>query len=424
MKFKHTFDTEDGSVNATLFKTVMIQERNKYVKNVIDDLMKHQYTYLQARSILLNVYPEALDYCISSDALEPDNASVASIRSTGSSVWTVIGSTVSSLWRNDQAVMEQLRVDNTFLSRLASTGIWFLKTAAETLIYETQGVATIPGMAEEPPVFAERQTDEQRKAVRHAVHAVSVFDRWVSTVTSQAVFEMMRATDATLNHDHVVHCVDRVKQFCRLTSQIKPLNDGTLLYVVNPDTVTGLIDTLRTIHNEEGARVFNGCLSSILELQMMMVNESKRQELLRVNSSPDNQAMLQAGSDMVQEMGGHRQEAAIDDDDDVRERNIEMQIIALDASIPPSVVIESVVAGGGGGGGAAGGAGNQFNASQELGSQDPGMPVADEQGGGRSRSRKRSASKRTRRKAKQSSKKLNRKTRRYVRRRRSTRRKN
>jgi hypothetical protein len=396
----------------------MVEERNTYVKLVIDGLMSDgQTSYLQARAILINVYPGALDFCISTEALVRSGVSVASDRSTASSAWTIRGSSAHSIWQLNQEVLEQAKVDNTFLSRIASSGIWFLKTAAETLMYGTQGVATLPGMPEAPPAFQKTQSPEQQLAVSRAVHAVQVFDKWVETVESDAVFRMMQATEfmetvsSTLTKEHVDHCVGRVKDFCRLTSKIEPLDDGTLLYVVNPDTVTGLQDAFKDINTELGAKVFNGCLSAILEFQRMIIHESNRQ------------AAAAAGVDMVGVLGGPRQNAGSEE----QQLNLERDIVALNALIPPAAVIAQVanpaLAAGGGGGGVAG----SFNLSQDLGDQDPGMfpnVDVDEQGGGRSRSRKRSASKRTRRKAKQPSKKLERKSRRYVRRRRSTRRKN
>jgi hypothetical protein len=440
VKFGHTFSAFDGSVDKTEFKTVMVQERNAYVKRVVDSLMRNRsLSYSQAREMLLDVFPYALDFCISSDAVE-GSSSVASARSTGSSLWTVLGSTASSLYRANQAAMHQAHEDNTIASRITSSLVWLLKKGGETILYKgTLGVATAFG-ADEPAVFTKKPNREQEAALHSAVHAVTVFDEWVNTVKSDEVFEMMSKSEilktlgGTLTKEHVNNGVDRVKLFCRLKSDIKVLNDGRLLYLVNPETVTGLKDILRTMEKPIfEAEVLNGCVSAILELQMLMERE---EQIAR--KVPDDAAQ--------------------------RSRVEDAQLV-LNSCIPPAVVIESVINNPEAVGEVEpsdsfeyrdrvegeldqelnqGGDAAAHDDMSEQGGDAAAHPAADdmpEQGGddaaahpadddmseqraGRSRSRKRSASKRTRRKAKKPSKKLKRKSRRYVRRRRSTRRKN
>jgi hypothetical protein len=453
VKFGHTFSVFDGSIDKTEFKTVMVQERNTYVKKIIDSLMASGRNYLDARRILLDVFPSALDFSIRAHNIERDDASV---RSTGSSTWTMIGSTDSSRYRADQAVQEQVYVDNTVLSRITSTGIWFLKTAAETLLNGTQGVATLPGM-NEPPVFARPHTHAQQRAMAHAIHAVAVFDQWVETVTSQAVFDMMvhsermNVQDTTLTFEHVANGVQRVKDFCRLTSTIRVIQGDRLLYVVNPDTVTGLKDMIRVMNMVNPlleAEVFNGCLSAILELEMMItaaaaaevaqaagqpaaaaaaaasarpvpmkiMNDSRNREMIEVGRSMVGQMVAPSSCGSVSSRGSVSRRGSAQNVNQAQE-NREIVSIAVNNSIPPAVVIDSAVNSPEGGGGsaaasAAASAAGSAEVDDSLNLRDAVMeePLDSDrcQGnlnaeqnagldGGRSRSRKRSASKRTRR---------------------------
>jgi hypothetical protein len=429
VKFGHTFSSFDGSIDKTEFKTVMVQERNTYVKKIIDSLMATGRNYLDARRILLDVFPFALDFSIRAHNIERDDASV---RSTGSSTWTMIGSTDSSRYRADQAVQEQAYVDNTVLSRITSTGIWFLKTAAETLLNGTQGVATLPGM-NEPPVFARPHTHAQQRAMAHAIHAVAVFDQWVETVTSDAVFDMMvhsermNVQDTTLTREHVANGVQRVKDFCRLTSTIRVIQGDRLLYVVNPDTVTGLKDMIRVMNMENPlleAEVFNGCLSAILELEMMITAAAAagqpaaaaaaaRPLPMKITNDRGNQKMIEVGGRMVEQMVALSSRGSAQNVDQAQE-NREIVSIAVSNSIPPAAVIDSAVnspeaaaaAAGSAAEAAAEAADDSLNLRDAVmeesldsdasqcnlnAGQDAGLD------GGRSRSRKRSASKRTRR---------------------------
>ena len=435
VKFGHTFSAFDGSIDKTEFKTVMVQERNAYVKKIIDSLMATGRNYLEARRILLDVFPSALDFSIRAHNIERDDASA---RSTGSSTWTMIGSTDSSRYRADQAVQEQAYVDNTVLSRITSTGIWFLKTAAETLLNGTQGVATLPGM-NEPPVFARPHTHAQQRAMAHAIHAVKVFDQWVETVTSDAVFDMMvhsertKVQGTTLTHKHVVNGVQRVKDFCRLTTAIRVIQDDRLLYVVNPDTVTGLKDMIRVMKNPLEAEVFNGCLSAILELEMMItaaaaaavaeaagqpeaaaaVAASARPLPTEIMTDPRNREMIEVGGRMIEQMVAPSSRGSVSRRGSAQnvnqaQENREIVSIAVSNSIPPAVVIDSAVNSPEGGGGGSAAADDSLNLREEVmeetisdasqvnldAEQDA---EQDAEHGGRSRSRKRSASKRTRR---------------------------
>jgi len=439
MKYSKTFSMLDGSIDKSEFKIVFIQERNKYVSEIMNALTQRGLTYVEAKQILKDVYPQAFEFAIESTDFQDDGMSV---RSNHSSVWTVRGSTASSMWRADQHVQGQQLEESTVFNWFLRTATHLLTTCSEALMYGTMGVATLPG-AYEPPIFGSRPTAAQRRALSCATHAVTVFDEWINSLNTV----QLQAARVGVNEASFRNSLERIKTFYRLKCETKILPNGDIVYVMDAGNITGLKDTIRSLTEEDSK-----CLSAILEY-------SKEEEAMNNMQHISEEAAARAiagaaaaaplppvGAAVVSQPlpGGAAGAAAVSQPlpAEVVDEVNESSQIALANIIPPAQILEAIVQE------EAPGPDSleeryqvEQDISRELDNVDQGGVAADVnqdagpdqgaaavgQGNGRQgagRSRKRSASKRTRRKAKQSSKKLKRKSRRYVRHRRSTRRKN
>ena len=420
MKYSHTFSM-DGSIDKSEFKIVFIQERNKYVSEIMKVLIdRERLTYEEAKNVLRDVYPQAFEFSIQQVDLDDGG----SVRSSGSSVLTVIGSTASSRWRADQAVQGQQLAESTVFNWFLRKATHVLTTCSETILYGTTGVATLPG-AYEPPIFGRNPTPSQLQAISRATHAVTVFDKWINTLQSdQFMASMVGGTTAA----GLGRSLERIKLFYRLKCETKVLDSGDIVYVMDAENVTSLQNTIRSLQQVDQAetQTLSNCLSAILQYsrdptqQQVMINLSQQEAA----SAAGGRAAVGLPAVSGAAAGGEGVVGLPAARDELQESSQ----IALANIIPPVQILEAIVEPG-----AAAGEDSipeerevvEQQLEEVIRAQDALKgQAADNAGQDGGRSRKRSASKRTRRKGKQPSKKLKRKSRRYVRRRRSTRRKN
>jgi hypothetical protein len=389
MKYKNTFSMIDGSIDRSEFKIVLIQERNKYVSEIMKVLMDSRgISYVDAKAILQNVYPRAFDFAI--QAIDFDDR--MSERSRGSSVWTTQGSTASSMWRAHQAVQGQQQVESTVFNWFLRKATYVLTTCSETLMHGTMGVATLPG-AYEPPIFGRQPSPAQFRALSCATHAVTVFDKWMETLQSAELIARMPSMEPVA----FGRSLERIKMFYRLKCETKILENGDIVYVMDAKNVTGLRDTLRAIEEAD-----DKCLSAILQHSQ---DPAQQEDMLRISALEVQAAAV----------------APLAAEPEVNESSN----IALANIIPPAQILEAIaVDKAAGGAAAAAGGDDSMGLQEQVIRQADEMSDSDEQGGieqkrGGSRSRKRSASKRTRRKGvakKEKSKKNKRQSRRKARR--------
>jgi hypothetical protein len=419
MKYSHTFSM-DGSIDKSEFKIVFIQERNKYVSEIMKVLIdRERLTYEEAKNVLRDVYPQAFEFSIQEVDLDD-----GSVQSSGSSVLTVIGSTASSRWRADQAVQGQQLAESTVFNWFLRKATHVLTTCSETILYGTTGVATLPG-AYEPPIFGRNPTPSQLQAISRATHAVTVFDKWINTLQSdQFVASMVSGTTVT----GLRRSLERIKLFYRLKCETKVLDSGDIVYVMDAENVTSLQNTIRSLQQVDQAetQTLSNCLSAILQYsrdptqQQVMINLSQQEAA----SAAGERAAVGLPAVSGAAAGGEGVVGLPAARDELQESSQ----IALANIIPPVQILEAIVE--------PGAATGEDSPPEERAVVEQHLEdvireqdalkgqAADNAGQGGGRSRKRSASKRTRRKGKQPSKKLKRKSRRYIRRRRSTRRKN
>ena len=383
MKYNNTFSMFDGSINKGEFKIVFIQERNKYVSEIMTALTTtRDVNYEQAKIILKDVYPQAFQFSIE---LEDDGG--VSVRSGGSSVWTVRGSTASSMWRADQAVQAQQLVESTVFNWFLRKASDVVRTCSEKIMGEgTMAVATLPG-SYEPPIFGHRPTDAQFRALSCAVHAVTVFDQWIDTLQSDTLMSVMSGTTV----ERVRKSLDRIKHFYRLKCEIRVLENGDIAYVMDADNITSLKDTVRSLILEDDST----CLSAILRYSQEEEAKQKMREIgVAIAAAPAAAAAAPAAEAEQAEVNESIQ-------------------IALANIIPPAQILDAIAQEEHAGGAQVDDSGPQ----RDLVEADMDDRLAAQ--GGRSRSCKRSASKRTRRKGaakKQKSKKNKRQSRRKARR--------